>query len=196
MAVRSTALWTVRTASIGRSSPKCQRRIGSGPLVGGAGALVVVVASSGRLEVREDPPQGRLPKASQCLGRHRDAVAVPLEVTLSLELALQLTQRPQVLYRRGGELALHRLDVDIVEARARILLGQLVVQRVQIGEIGHRADCLSVPERLVTADIGGSATAEARPQRLQVVVQLGQLALEIEVAERLRHQLRQLVTLV
>ena len=52
---------------------------------------------------------------------------------LPAQLALQLPQPAHVVGRGPAELPLHRLDVDVVEGRAGVLLAELVEQVVEVG---------------------------------------------------------------
>ena len=70
---------------------------------------------------------------------------------------------------RAAELALDRLDVDVVQGRAGVLLAELVEQVVEVGDLAQRAGRLAVAERLVAAHPLAPVPAQVGPQRAQVV---------------------------
>ena len=154
-----------------------------------------MLAGVARVELGEDPAQGRLAEAAQRLGGELHAVAPAPQPALLGELPLEPAQRADVGGRSGAELALHRLDVDVVQRRAGVVLGELLAQRVQVGQLLQHPGRLAVPQRLVALHPLAAAPVQPGAQCPQVVAQLRQLAGEVGVGERTLQQPRQLVAL-
>ena len=186
---------SVRTTSSGCSSPNSQRRDAPGELAGRAGARAGRAARGGRLQMRRRraaapcrragaAPSGsargpRAPRSSQPCRRSSRSSSCSRRTSSA-------ASRPSW---RG-----HRLDVDVVEGGAGVLLTELVEQVVEVGDVAQRAGRLAVAERRSSPRTrsrrsqfrSGRSARRLRRQRRQ-------LAGEVGVAERLGHQAGQLL---
>ena len=168
-----------------------------GRLVGRAGPPIVVVPRPRGLELGEHPTQGRLAEPAYRPGRQAQPVVAAGQEALLLQLALQIPQRPEVARRLRSEPLLQHLDIDVVQGRAGVRLGQLGLQRLQVGELGHRLDRRAVAQRLPAGPHPRRRVAvQAGSQRPQVVSELGHLGGEVGVGQSLAHQLTELFTLL
>ena len=86
------------------------------------GVVLIVVAGAAVRQLSEYLAQRGLAEPAHGLRRQLELAVGALEVTLALELALDLPQRLHVVDRLPAERAPDRLLVDVVEARARIVL--------------------------------------------------------------------------
>ena len=155
-----------------------------------------MVSGAGRLELAEHPAQRGLPQPAHRPRGQPQPVVVPGDEALPLELVLQLAQCPQV---RGGvraEVPLECLHVHVVQRRPGQALAQLLLQRLEVGELGHRLHGGAVPQRLPAGPHRDRVTAQPGAQRAQVVGQLRHLRGEVGVGERVAHQLGELLPLV
>src|SRR6266571_3900159 len=114
---RCTALRTVRTTSIGCSSPKRHSRV----------APVTSPAA----------PASRTSWSPQRARRELQAVAAAFEIALTLQLAFDAPQLVQVVNRLLAERSLDELLVDVVQAGAGVVLQRQVGQVVYLGELGE-----------------------------------------------------------
>ena len=81
-----------------------------------------------------------------------------------------------------------QVDVHIIQRRNLITLGQLRLERLQIGQIGNRLDGGAVAERLATRPHArGLIPIEIRTQCPQVVGQLRHFGGKIGVGEYVAH---------
>ena len=151
----------------------------------------------GGLELGEHPAQrGLAEPAYRPRGQPQPVVAAGQEA-LPLQLALQVAQSPEVARRLGSEPLLQQLDVDVVKGGAGVRLGELGLQRLQVGQLGHRLDGRAVAERLpARPHPGGRVAVQTGPQRPQVVAELGHLGGEVGVGQGLAHQLAELFALL
>ncbi len=140
-----------------------------------------------------DVAQHGLPERAQRLRREQQrTVRGPLEQALALQLALQLGQRARV---GRGLLAEHlgeRVEVDVLHPRARVALGELLGQVVELAELLHRPGGLAHPHRVLAAEPALAVPVLAGTQALQLGVELLQRLREPGVPERLLGQLHQL----
>ena len=175
---RRTALPTVRTTSSGCSSPNSQRRDApvSSPAAPGVAQVVLPAPAAG--EVGEDLAQRGAARAGAApSGDSVRPVAAAGHPALPAQLALQLAAAARTSSAaRPAELAFDRLDVDVVQGRARVLLAELVEQVV---ELGRSPPARRSPRRSRAAARRGSARRRPQfrsgPQRPQVVAQRGHL---------------------
>ncbi len=144
----------------------------------------------------EDLRQRGLAQPAQRFRRQGEPVVVALHPALPAQLPLQFAQPAQVVGGGPAELALHRLHVDVVERRAGMLLAELVDQLVQVADLAEGRGRVAVAEVLTSPHPLAAAPVHAGSQRLQVVGELGQLAAQRAVAERLVHQVLQLLALL
>ena len=155
---------------------------------------MITVAGGG--ELGEHPAQGGLAEPAYGPRGEPEPVVAAGQVALLLELALQVAQGGEVADRLGAEALLQQVHVDIVEGRADLTLGQLGLQRLQVGQVGHGLHGLAVAERLTARTHPGRRIAiQTGPQRPQVVPELGHLRGQVGVAQGLAHQLGQLLAL-
>jgi len=77
-----------------------------------------------------------------------------------------------------------------------VLLAELIEQLVELPDLAERLGGVPVPEILAAAHLLAAAPLQVGPQGTQVVGQLGQLPAQRAVAERLVHQLLQLLALL
>ncbi len=158
--------------------------------------MVVVVAGAGRVDLREHPLERGLAEPAHRPRGQPDAVVVPGEVALPLELALQLAQRPEVGHRTRTQLTLQRLDVHVVQRAAGPVHRECLLQRLEVGELGDRLDRVAVAERLAAVAHLHRPPVQPGPQRPEVVGELGHLRGEVGVGERVAHQLAELLALL
>ena len=118
---------------------------------------------------------------------HRAAVAQRL---------LELAQRAGVDRGLVAELAGELVEVDVVHPGAAVGLGQLVGERVEVGEVLQHAGAVAEPETLLAVEPLRAAPVLAGAQRLQVGVELGQRLHQLRRPERLRGELHQLLALL
>ena len=169
----------------------------AGRLVGLTGGAVVVVAPARGVDLLEDAAQGGLAEAPDGAGRETQAVVAAGDEALSLQLSLELAQRLHVGGCVGAEMLLQALDVDIVEGRAEVALTELLLQLLEVGELGDGVDGLAPAEGLAAPTLlHGAAPVEPRSQRAQVVGELRHLGGEVRVAEGVGHELGELLALL
>ena len=89
-----------------------------------------------------------LPEPAQRLRGQRQPVGVAGHPALPAQLALELAQPAHVVGGRPAELALDRLDVDVVQGGAGVLLAELVEQLVQLADLAERGGGVAVAEVL------------------------------------------------
>ena len=169
---RRTALPTVRTTSSGCSSPNSQRR----------DAPVSSPAAPGVAQVVLAPPAAGRGRRRPCAARCRRAGAAP-SGSASARPAPRVTQpcrrssRSSSCSRRTSsaaapaELPLDRLDVDVVQGGAGVLLAELVEQVVEVADLLQGAGRLAVAERLARrapARRGPSCRSGRSARRLSV----------------------------
>ena len=121
----------------------------TGDLPGRAGAVQVVLSAPARFEVREHVPQRGTAEPAQRLRRQCQPVRAAGQPALPAQFTLQFPQPAHVVGSPPAELALHRLYVDVVQGRARVLLAQLVDEVVEVTDLLKRTGGVAVPERLV-----------------------------------------------
>ncbi|MBW0106233.1 transporter substrate-binding domain-containing protein [Pseudonocardia sp. KRD-291] len=104
-----------------------------------------------------DVAQHRLPEPAQRLRReHQRAVRRALEQSLTLQLTLQVGQRPRVDGGLRAECLGERVEVDVLHPRAGVALRELLGQRVELAQLLHRAGGLAHPHRVVPAETTGA----------------------------------------
>ena len=156
-----------------------------------------MVPAAGGLELGEHPLEGGLAEATEGSRGQLEPLVGAGQVPLTLELALQVAQPLQVGHRVAAEPLLQQVDVDVIEGRPGAVLGQLLAQRLQVGELGDRLDGLAVPEGLATLPHPGRrGTIQSGSQRAQVVRQLSHLRGQVGIGQRLLHQLGELLALL
>ena len=134
------------------------------PRPGQAGRLVGLTRCGGRRGRRgrrpssrvEHPLQRGLAEPSHGARGEPQAVVAAGEVALPLELALQLAQRLEVARRRRRRGAARAARRRRRRGSRRRSSGQLLLERLEVGELGHRLDGVAVAQRL-------AARPHARP---------------------------------
>ncbi len=169
---------------------------GTGRLAGLTGRVVLVAAPALGTELVEHPAQRGLAEPAQRLRREAQALVVAGQPALPAQLALELAQRLDVGRGPGAELALDRLDVDVVQRGAGVVLAELVGQGVQVGQLLQGLGRLAVGQRLVAVDVAAAAPVQPGPQVAQVVAQGRHLGREVGVGQGVGHQLGQLLPLL
>ena len=190
-----TAFATVRTASTGRSSPNSHGRVS--PVGSSAAPVRRSSWSPGPCggDLLEDPAQGGLPQPPDRPRRHPQPVVGVGDEPLPFQLLLQLAQGVQVRGRVGTEVALEGLHVDAVEGGPGAGLPELLLERLEVGEVGDRLHRGAVAERLIALHLC-RPPVEPGTERAQVVGELGHLRGEVGVGQRLAHQLGELFALL
>ena len=193
---RRSALDTVRTASMGSSSPNTHGRVV--PVSSSADpvrwsswspAPAASICANTRLSARLPQP------AYGARGQPQPVVAAGHEA-LPLQLALQLAQRLEVGGRAGAEVLLEGLHVDVVEGRAGAGLAERLLERLEVGELGDRLDGVAVAQRLAALAHVHRPAVQPGPQRAQVVGELRHLRGQVGVGHRVAHQLAELLALL
>ena len=160
-AVRRTAFFTVRTTSSGCSSPNCHSRELPVSSPGGAGVGHVVVAAAGGVQLGEHAAQRRRPQPADRLGGELELALGAVEEALPLQLALELAQRGDVVDGGSAERPLQQLLVDVGQRGPGVALGELVGQRLEVGQLGDRAwwrrPCRAAARRRAPARAGPTA---------------------------------------
>jgi hypothetical protein len=161
-------------------------------------ARVRVAAGLVGLELLEDAAQRRLAEPPERFRGQREAVVAGAQVSLPLQLSLELAESPEVADRGAGQLSFEPVHVDVVQpASGEGRLRQLVLERFKVRQIRHRPDRVAEAQRLVAVDVGLLPASEhARPQRAQRVGELGHLHLETHVLHGLLHEPGQLLALL
>ena len=186
----------VRGTSHGSVSPNSQRRVAPGRLarqprrtrLAGAGAPAHPLG---------DVAQQRLAELAHRLGREPQlAVGAALEVAAVAQRLLELLQGLGGDRRLGAELAGERVEVDVVEPGAVVRLGELVGERVELGEVLQRAGAVAEAHPLVALEALRARPVLAGPQPLEVGVHPGELLHQLRRPERLLRQLHQLLALL
>ena len=141
--------------------------------------------------------QQRLPELSHRCGRElqRPVGRTPQQPRLA-HLPLHVSQRPRRDHRVIAELTLQGLEVDVVEPCTSVRLSQLLAQGLELGQVLEDPGAVSEPDALIARERLGARPVLAGAQRLQVRVQLAELAHELRRAERLRREGHQLGPLV
>ncbi|MFC7718974.1 hypothetical protein [Nonomuraea recticatena] len=106
----------------------------AGELARRARVALVVVAPAPGVERGEDAAQRRLSEPAHRLGREFELAAPPQQVALLLQLTLDPLERLQVVDGRAAESTPYRGLVDVVEARAGVVLAE---GGLQLGEVGQ-----------------------------------------------------------
>ena len=158
--------------------------------------MVLVVAGARRVHLREHPLQGALPQPAYGARRQPQPVVAPGHEALPLQLALQLSQRLEVVGRAGAEVPLERLHVDVVEGGAGRRLGQRLLERLEVGQLRDGLDRVAVAQRLTALAHVHRPPLEAGPQRAEVVGELRHLGGQVGVLHRVAHQLAELLALL
>ena len=194
-ACRSCALSRVRGTLHASVSPNAHGRVVPRGVARGPRAVGLALAAAGP-ELVDDVAQRRLPQTPQRLGRQRERpVGSPLEQALALQLALQLGQGAGVDAGLVTEVAFEGIEVDVLQPRPRVALGQLLGERIELAELLHGPGGLAHAHRVVAAEPAAALPVLARAQALQLRVHAGQRLGEPRVAEGLLRQLHQLVAL-
>ena len=177
-------------------SPNAHGRVAPGRFARGPGAAGLPLPAAAA-ELVDDVAQRGLPQPPQRLRRQpQRAVGHPLEEPLAAQLALQLGQRAGVDAGLLAQLGLQRVEVDVLQRRARVGLRQLLGQRVEPAQLLHRPGGLAHAQRVVAAEAARRRPVLPRPHALQLRVELGQRLGQARVAERLLRQLGQLGALL
>jgi hypothetical protein len=158
-----------------------------------------VVAGPAEAQVGEDPAQRRVPEPAHGLGGELELAGVARQVALPLELALDPAQRLDVVHGLPAEGAPDRLLVDVVQARARVVLAERGLQLGQVGEFGQRGGGVAESQRLLAGHL--HAAAHAGPVQLRApgperVGEPGHLGRQARVFQRVRHQLGEFLALL
>ena len=159
--------------------------------------MIIMITVPGRGQLGEDPAQRRLTEPAYGARGEAQSVLATGQVTLLLEFSFEIAQRGEVADRPGSQSALEHLDIDVVQRRTGIGLGELRLQRFEIGDLGHRLDGFAVAEGLpARTHPGVGLPVQSRTQRAQVVRELSHLRGQVGVGQRLAHQLTQLLALL
>ena len=165
----------------------------AGELPGGASIVDVVIAARARTQVGEDTAQRRASDAPHGLGAELGALG---EVALLAQLALDLAQPLDVVDSLAAEGTLHRLDVDVVEGRTRIVLRELRLEGLEIGHLRQRLGGIGQAEAALALHALAPLPGKVRTQCPQVILQLRHLRGEVEVLPGLLHEPGELLALL
>ena len=171
--------------------PRC-----AGQLAGRARVADVVVAAVRGLQRGEHPTQGRTPQPPHRLGGQLQPAVGPGEVALALELALDLAQPFDVVDRRPAEGAADRLRVDVVQAGAGVGLPERLLQLLEVGQLLQRRRGVADAEPLLAVHPAATVPVQVGPARAQLVAEVAHLGSQVEVGQRLVHQLAELGALL
>ncbi len=108
------------------------------------------------------------------------------------ELLLQLAQRLDLLGGAAAEGTLDRLQVDVVQRCARIVLAECRFQRLEVGQLLERGGGVAEPERLLAVDAGALVPSQVGPPPAQRPSEPVQLVGQARVGHGLLHQPGQL----
>ena len=141
----------------------------AGQLAGRAGVAQVVLPAPAGLEVGEDPRAARCRRAGAAPSGSASSPSAP-RVTQPCRRSSRSSSRSRRTSSaaRPAELPLHRLDVDVVQGRAGVLLAELVEQVVEVGDLAERAGRLAVAERPRRRGPARRGPRQVGPQRAQV----------------------------
>ncbi len=103
------------------------------------------------------------------------AVGAALEVAGVAQRLLELLQGARVDGGLVAELAGELVEVDVVHPGAAVGLGELLGEVVEVGEVLEHAGAVAEAEPLLAVEPLRAAPVLAGAQRLQVVVELGEL---------------------
>ncbi len=159
----------------------------------------MVAGLAAEAHVGEDPAQRRVTQPAYRLGGELEAPAVAGQVALPFQLALDAAQGLDVIHRLPAEGPPDRVLVDVVQARARVVLLERVLQLGQVGELGQGRGRVAEAERFLAGHLDAAHHArpvQVRPPGPERVGEPGHLALQPGVAERVRHQPGQLLSLL
>ena len=107
----------------------------------------MVPAPHAFLQPGEHLAQRGVTQPADRLGGELKLAAVACQVALLLQLALEPSQRLQVIDRLPAERTAHRFLVHVLEAGARVLLAKCGLQVGEVGEVGDRARRVTEAER-------------------------------------------------
>ena len=165
----------------------------AGQFTGGPGVGHVVVAAAGGVELREDPLERRGAEPAHRLGGELQLAARAVEVPLPLELGLHLPQRREVVDGGPAQRPLEQLLVDVGERGARVALGELVGQRLEVGELRDGGGGVTHAQRLLAVGhLAAPAPREVGAGLAQRVAQVGHLAGQPHVLHGLGHEVGEL----
>ena len=156
-----------------------------------AGVPQVVVAGPAEAQVGEDPAQRRIAQPAYRLGGELELPGVTGQVPLPLQLALDAAQRFNVVYGLSPEGPPDRFLVDVVQARARVILAERRFQLGQVGELGHGRGGVAEAERLLAGHLdtaGHGGPVEVRAPGPERIGQPGHLGGQPGVVECAGHQ--------
>ena len=150
-------------------------------------------------QVGEDPAQRRVPEPAHGLRGELELAGVAGQVALPLELALDPAQGLDVVHGLPPEGAPDGFLVDVVQARARVVLAERGLQLAQVGQLGQRRGGVAEAEGLVAGHLDAAAHAgpvQLRPPGPERVGEPGHLGRQARVLHRVRHQLGEFFALL
>src|SRR4051812_7258495 len=106
--------------------------------------MLVVVAIARAVKLCKDASQRCLAKPSYCTRGESQSVVTSSQVALPLQLPFQITQRLEVAHPVLTEVLCQQVDVDIVQRRGLLALGQLVLKLFEISQISNGRDSCAV----------------------------------------------------
>ena len=115
--------------------------------------MEVVRSAQAGLEVGEDATQGGTSEPAYGLRGQLELAVATGEVALGLELAFEAAQLFEVVDGAPSEGSTHRVLVDVVEACAVVVLGELTLECLEVAELLEGRGPLAEAERLVSGHL-------------------------------------------
>ena len=148
---------------------------GAGQVTGGTGGAQLALSLSAGHPVGHVAQQHLAELPHRLRAQPVLTVGAALEVPAVAERLLELLQGSGVDGRPVAELSRERVEVEVVEPRAVVRLGELVAQRVELGEVLDGAGAVAETEALTALEPLGARPVLIGPQRLKVGVHPGEL---------------------
>ncbi len=155
-----------------------------------------MVAAPAGVQRVEDPAQGGLPEPAHGLRGELQLAALPPEVPLLLQLALDLLERLQVVDGRPAQGTADRGLVDVVEPGSGVVLAERLLQPAEVGELLQGADGVAHAEGLVAVHRLRGVPREVGAAGVQGLAEAGHLLAQAGLSQRLVDQPLQLLALL
>ncbi len=168
----------------------------AGAFTGGAGTTCLALAMASRHRLG-DVAEQRLAQLAHRLRREPElSVGAALHGSRLAQSSFQVLEGRQVDDALVAQLSRQGVEIDVVEVRPAVRLRELLGQRIEIGQVLEHAGPVTEPDALLTVHRGGATPVLAGTQRLQARIEPAERVVQLRRPERLRRELRQLVTLL
>ena len=169
---------------------------GTGALPRAPGLAQVALALTPGHPVRDVPQQGLAELAHRLRAEPELAVGAALEVARVAQRLLQLLQGAGIDRGPVTQLAGQLVEVEVVHPGAAVRLGELLGERVEVGEVLEYAGPVAEAQPLLAVEAFRPTPVLTGAEGLQVAVELGQRLHQLGAAERLGREGVQLVALL